>query len=244
MLSLASLLALPDAFLLVAEADTGLALWDALEKHIIADDVVLERLEDHDELAFEGPGASPALERAGGRLPEPGRVEPGEWQGSSVVWWGGGQLTSDGSRVLGPRAVLQRIAVASGLPELPAKAALLLRIAALKPLYGVDLDARCFPQEARLDDRVSFTKGCYIGQEIVARIQSRGAVNRLLVRIRPEREVEPGAEIRLDGRAVGSVTSAAACEATGPLALGLVKRAATEPGTRLEVDGVPAVVER
>ena len=107
--------------------------------------------------------------------------------------------------------------------------------------FGVDMDERTFPAEARLDgSAVSFSKGCYVGQEIVARIESRGAVNRLLVQLEAEAPVEVGEEIAREGRALGSVTSAAVSPRRGPLAMGYVRSKAAEPGTELQIAGRPA----
>jgi folate-binding protein YgfZ len=111
------------------------------------------------------------------------------------------------------------------------------RIEAGVPRMGVDIDERTIPQEAGLErDAVSFTKGCFVGQELVCRIDTRGHVNRFLRRVRGT-GLRAGAEVRLDGRAVGHVTSAA-----GEVALAMLRREA-EPGARVEVDGRDATVE-
>ncbi len=101
---------------------------------------------------------------------------------------------------------------------------------------------RNFPQEARLDHAVSQTKGCYIGQEIVARIYSRGAVKKILVKLQTEAPVQRGDAISVGATVLGEVTSAAVSPENGPLALGYVKVAQSTPGTALEVGGVPGVV--
>jgi folate-binding Fe-S cluster repair protein YgfZ len=85
-------------------------------------------------------------------------------------------------------------------------------------------------------------KGCYLGQEIVARVDSRGAVKRLLVQIRTERLVSPGAMISSDEVGSGEVTSAVVSPASGPLALGYVRSQHARPGTRLRVGESEGVV--
>jgi folate-binding protein YgfZ len=86
----------------------------------------------------------------------------------------------------------------------------LLRIRAATPRMGIEIDDRVLPAEAGLTDRaVSFTKGCYPGQEPVARLHYRGHVNRRLRVLDVEGEVEYGAEITYDDKVVGRVTSAA-----------------------------------
>jgi len=85
-----------------------------------------------------------------------------------------------------------------------------LRIRARTPRWGRELDGRVLPAEAGLDERaISFTKGCYPGQEPVARLRHRGHVNRSLRVLEVEGSVEPGAELRHEGTSVGRVTSVA-----------------------------------
>jgi len=113
------------------------------------------------------------------------------------------------------------------------------RIEAGVPRMGADLDERTIPQEAGLErDAVSFTKGCFVGQELVCRIDTRGHVNRNLRRLRTANEtLLPGVEITFEGRTVGSVTSAA-----GSVALAMVRRE-VEPGAVVDANGVHARVE-
>jgi tRNA-modifying protein YgfZ len=81
--------------------------------------------------------------------------------------------------------------------------------------------------EANLWADVSFTKGCYIGQEIIARMESRGRMAKKLVTLRASEPVEPGADITADGKKVGTITSAAVGP-HGPVALGYLKTAVLE----------------
>jgi aminomethyltransferase len=92
--------------------------------------------------------------------------------------------------------------------------------------------------ETRLDALVSYTKGCYIGQETVARVKYRGHVNRALsgLLIEGERVPGEGAQVTVDGKEVGRVTSAVRSIALGrPIALGYVRREHFEPGTAVTV---------
>jgi folate-binding protein YgfZ len=110
-----------------------------------------------------------------------------------------------------------------------------LRIERGVPRYGIDLDESVIPQEAGLNERaVSFTKGCYVGQETVARLHYRGRPNRHLRGLRLERPGEPGEELRSGERVLGRLSSCAVSPALGPIALALVRREA-EPGTRVAV---------
>jgi folate-binding protein YgfZ len=100
------------------------------------------------------------------------------------------------------------------------------RIHAGVPRLGVDIDERTIPQEAFLDDdAVSFTKGCFVGQELVCRIDTRGRVNRYLRKVEIEGDAPPaGAELVRDDKPVGTVTSAA-----GDVALAMVRREVEPP---------------
>jgi tRNA-modifying protein YgfZ len=113
-----------------------------------------------------------------------------------------------------------------------------------RPRYGVDLDDSVIPQEADLNDRaVSLTKGCYVGQETVARLFYRGKPNRRLRGLRLAEPVWTGAEITFGDRVVGRVGSVAHSPALGPLALALVRREAP-PGSHVRVghDAIQGVV--
>jgi tRNA-modifying protein YgfZ len=155
-----------------------------------------------------------------------------------VLWIGEGELTRGGLRALAPRAVVDALAARLGLRVLADAEAEVLRIDAAIPALGRDVTSRNFPQEARLERAVSFKKGCYVGQEIVARIQSRGAVNRVLVKLATAARVAPGSDVAQDGVVIGQVTSSAESPATGALALAYVKVEHAVPGQRVAVSGV------
>jgi folate-binding protein YgfZ len=121
-----------------------------------------------------------------------------------------------------------------------------LRIEHGRPRYGVDLDDTVIPQEAGLNERaVSFTKGCYVGQETVARLYYRGKPNRDLRGLRLSGPAERGDELTLDARVVGRLGSVADSPAFGPIALALVRREAP-PGATVTVgaDGISAEVTK
>ncbi|HZO97500.1 MAG TPA: hypothetical protein VFB42_09025 [Gaiellaceae bacterium] len=110
-----------------------------------------------------------------------------------------------------------------------------LRILARTPRWGRELDGGILPAEAGLDERaVSFTKGCYPGQEPLARLRNRGHVNRTLRVLELDGEARPADEVRYEGRAVGRVTSA-----VPGLALAYV-RVEVPDGAELEVGGARA----
>jgi tRNA-modifying protein YgfZ len=135
--------------------------------------------------------------------------------------------------------------VAAGAHELPEAEAEVLRVESGRPRYGVDLDESVIPQEAGLNERaVSFTKGCYVGQETVARLFYKGRPNRHLRGLRLSGPVAAGVALRLGERDVGTLTSSVVSPTLGPIGLALVRREA-EPGAELEIagdDGVTATV--
>jgi folate-binding protein YgfZ len=119
-----------------------------------------------------------------------------------------------------------------------------LRVEHGRPRYGVDLDDSVIPQEAGLNDRaVSFTKGCYVGQETVARLFYRGKPNRHLRGLRLSAPVAPGTPLALGDREVGRVGTAVEHPELGPIALAIVRREAP-PGSVLRAgdDGASAEV--
>ena len=107
------------------------------------------------------------------------------------------------------------------------------------PRQGFDTDERTIPQEAGLERvAVSFTKGCFVGQELVCRIDTRGHVNRNLRRLRAASgSMARGEAVAFEGREVGEVTSAA-----GSVALAMLRRE-VEPGAQITAGAVEAVVE-
>jgi folate-binding protein YgfZ len=131
-----------------------------------------------------------------------------------------------------------------GASAVSEQAAECLRVERGRPRYGVDIDASTIPQEAGLNERaVSFTKGCYVGQETVARLHWRGKPNRHLRGLRLSAPVATGEELRLGERSVGHVGGVAASPALGSIALALVRREAA-PGDTVAVgdEGVNAQV--
>jgi folate-binding protein YgfZ len=112
------------------------------------------------------------------------------------------------------------------------------RIESGVPLYGVDFDESNFPQEVGRDrEAISFTKGCYLGQETVARIDALGHVNQRIVGVAFSGDGLPtlGTELTLAGTKVGQITTAAFSPALNrPLALAMVRREANMTGTRLK----------
>jgi folate-binding protein YgfZ len=129
------------------------------------------------------------------------------------------------------RALLAR----SDAVEVSEAAVEILRVESGRPRFGREMTTATIPQEAGIDERaVSFTKGCYIGQETVARLHYKGKPNRHLRALRLESPAADGEAIMLGEREVGRVGTAVLSPVHGPVALAVVRREA-EPGTRVEV---------
>ena len=137
----------------------------------------------------------------------------------------------------------------AGAVEASASAAEICRVEGGRPLFMTDMHEDTIPLEAGIEDRaISLTKGCYVGQEIIIRVLHRGhgRVARRLVglTLEPGAGVPPPQQVLKSGaKEIGAITSAVESPALGrPVALGYVHRDFVEPGTSLEVSGIPASV--
>jgi tRNA-modifying protein YgfZ len=177
----ANVLCRPDYFLLDVEPEARESLYQHLDRFIIADDVTLEDLTDATAtIAVEGPLAAEVLERAGAPLPETDYSSL-DWGDSLVA-----RLNSTGSPgffIFAPtsekHAWISRLEAAGAEPA-DAEAARVVRIEHGKPRFGEDISERFLAQEANQPHALHFSKGCYLGQEIVERVRSRGQIHRVL----------------------------------------------------------------
>jgi folate-binding protein YgfZ len=132
----------------------------------------------------------------------------------------------------------------AGAPEVSAEAVEILRIEAGTPRFGAEMDSATMPAEAGIvEAAVNFEKGCYIGQETVARLHYRGKPNRHLRGLRLSAPAASGATLALGDKAVGTVGGSCISPVHGPIALAILRREA-EPDAELSVgeDGVTARV--
>lgn len=212
-------------------------LRETFDRYLIMEDAeVTDASAEHGWILAAGP-------RSAG-IVEAGRGVAGV-EAARVDWTG-----LDGAALVAPRgavdAALAALIAAGGTPTSP-EAWEALRVEHNVPRFGVDFDAENYPQEASLEDRaVSFSKGCYLGQETVFMLQMRGHAKKRLVQIEIEGEddVPAGAEVSLpEGGAVGHVTSRARSpRAPGVIALGYVKYKHATQGAALRVAGRAASV--
>jgi folate-binding protein YgfZ len=208
------------------------ALFDTIRRFKIGYDVELhKRTLESALVSLIGPRAR---EAAGGDAAGLGTNEHDNARGDLGVL-----VTTDvGVDVICPAdeapTVLERLQQAGAVPVDEADAEV-LRVERGRPRYGVDLDETVIPQEAGLNERaVSFTKGCYVGQETVARLHYKGKPNRHLRGLRLSAPAATGAALRLGEREVGRLGSVVASPRLGPIALAIVRREAA-PGDVLAV---------
>ena len=240
---------------LETEADGFDAIRTRLERYVIADDVRLEPIGARfARLALEGPAAPALLTRALGRAPAlaPECGADFELAGAPLVavasGWSGApafQLYVPGDAADAVVAALRAAAEPGTLCEGDEAVLEILRIEAGVPRQGRELTEKVLPPElgAWMPRAVSTTKGCYTGQEIVARLLSRGAERHRLVALRFGAEpAAPGTELRAAGKVVGEVTSSARSQQAGAIGLGFVTRPWDAPGSALELAGDRAEV--
>ena len=226
-----------------------------LERHIIADDVTLEdRSAEVARIGIEGAAAPRLLARALGEPPQlaPECADDFSCAGHRICVAAFGWSGAPAFQLVAPAGAgpsLQSALRAAAAPDVAlvegdAEVLEILRIEAGIPRLHRELDEGVLPAEAGLMARaVSLEKGCYTGQEIVARIHSRGAESHHLVALRfADAEPAAGTELRAGGRVVGSVTSSCRSAAAGPIGLGFVRRPFDTEGSELEADGVVARV--
>lgn len=152
-------------------------------------------------------------------------------------------ITGDSYFIMGDSAerdVLQQSLLDAELTPVDEEAFEYLRIEGGRPRLGRELTQDYIPLEAGLWDDVSFNKGCYTGQEIIARMESRGRLAKKLALIQLESPVEPGTKITSKGKSVGTITSAADGPA-GVRALGYVKTSALDEGSSFRAGPVPII---
>ena len=239
-----------DSIDLETNAETTLSLYQELDKYLIADDVTIEDFTEHTgTVGVHGPKSAELLQEVCGfdvrDLPEyhnlidevDGRrivcvssSETGEvgynlhTTSESMEWLWDTILTK--GRAFGAEPV--------GLTALNS-----LRIEAGIPQFGAELDDSIFPGEAELERAISFEKGCYIGQEIVARMKYRGHPNRLLRGFEIASDIPPRSGDRLfDGdKDIGWLTSAVVSPTLGKtIGMGYVRTAFTDEGSEVKVE--------
>jgi folate-binding protein YgfZ len=233
----------PDSLVFDTDAGQGETLLKHLDHYLVCEQVELrDRSQEWAELLLAGPGADDAMTQLFQvSVPQPrlSNLYSG-WNGKHL--WirrvdlvGGGGFLISVSR--SDAAAMAGALAAVGVRRCGVEAVEAARIEQGFPRYGQDLSDKTLPQElARDNQAISFVKGCYLGQETVARIDALGHVNKTLVGLRFSGIVVPplGEELKAGEQVVGQVTSATfSPRLAAPLALGYVKQGHSKPGTRL-----------
>jgi tRNA-modifying protein YgfZ len=232
-----------DELLLDTERSALQEVFNVLWRGRIGHDVeVHKRTLEHGLVSLEGP-RSRAVAEAHGLAATEYSHKAAELDGIPVrliATDAGADVLCEAGRTDDLRAALQ----ARGAVAVSEEATEARRVERGRPRYGIDLDDTVIPQEAGLNDRaVSFTKGCYVGQETVARLHYRGKPNRHLRGLRLSGPAVTGDALRLGDREVGRLGTVAVSPRLGPIALALVRREA-EPGATVSAGegGVSAEV--
>jgi len=227
----------PDGLLLLTERETLQPLWERLRTGGLGWDAVIhKRTLELERIELLGPGSDAVAIAAGFTVPDD-RAEHA-CTTDAVRSYRGLELLVEAAAAAGAR---ERLLGAGAVPAGPALAEI-VRVEAGRPRWGRELDESTMPAEAAMTERaVSFTKGCYVGQETVARLHWKGRPNRVLRTLEPAAPVAAGATISGGGRELGAVGSAVISPSRGPLALALLRREA-EPGDIVDVAGITASV--
>jgi tRNA-modifying protein YgfZ len=238
------ILAVDGELLLDTERASLQALFDMIRRYKVGYDVELhKRTVERGLLSLIGPAAAGPCGAAALNARDEHTNQPLELDGIDVL----AVRTDVGIDLICDAADIERLNAAlieRGAQVVSEAASEVLRVESGRPRFGLDMDDTTIPQEAALNERaVSFTKGCYVGQETVARLFYRGKPNRHLRGLRLSAPAQTGEELHLGERVVGRVGSSLVSPVFGPIALALLRREA-EPGATVSVgeDGATAVV--
>jgi folate-binding protein YgfZ len=249
--------ALKNRLLTLSHASLRQRTVETLDKYIIMDDVTLEDVTDKlGSLAIEGPFAAKMLDKAYGiDLEEFADLDirsvhidsmPCEIIRRSHFGYAGAEIIAPRKSLIQLwENLLALVRLRGGLP-IGMKTLESLRLEAGIPFYPADFNDTVIPHEAAVETtHISFTKGCYTGQEIVERVRSRGQVNRLRVKLKFSTPEPPPFATRLsaEGKEVGIITSSAFSPKFGAaIGMGYSRREHNAPGATLEFDGGTAEV--
>jgi folate-binding protein YgfZ len=239
-----TLLAFDDHILLDTEPELREKVAQHIRRYIVADQVEPEDVTASTcSIALEGPESAAVLAKAGGTAPG-GDYQHVLWDETIVARVSlAGQPGFRIYAAAGAAGSIVNRLIGAGAQAASAEDARVVRIENGRPRYGEDIRDTSLPQETGQMHAVSFSKGCYLGQEIVERIRAQGHVNRKLVRLGLDSVPPAGAALSVDGAEVGEITSSAQAPAGGgAVALAYVRAVYATPGQALAAGDIPAVV--
>ena len=242
-----------DYLLVTTDREQAPAIAEIFDRYIIMDDVEVADISDKlAAIAVAGPKAREVLTAASLDVSqlEPGQVIDALWRDIGISVARSAQPPMDGFEIWfaaeNVDTIWEALVSAEATPA-GSDALELYRIAKGIPRFGVDLRERDLPQETGQQQALNFAKGCYIGQEIVERIRSRGNVHRMFAGFEIQGDPPPpGTKVRANDKDVGETTSAARVPfASGErtLALGYVRREAAPPGATVQIGERSATVQ-
>jgi folate-binding protein YgfZ len=227
-------------------------LLEVFDHYIIMDDVEVENIsEKFSAIGISGAKSSDVLQSVGIQIADmlPLELQDLAWNQVSLTLIRGEKERRESYEIWGAPENAQKLRdalVHGGALPIGAEALELYRIALGIPRYSQDIRERDLPQETGQARALNFSKGCYVGQEIVERIRSRGAVHRTFVGFMFEGALPPvGTKVQVDGKDVGEITSAASLPLKSGhqgVALGYIRREAVSLGKEILADGKKAVV--
>ena len=225
----ANVFCLADSILLDTEPETAPVVYGHLDKYIIADDVTLEDLTPQlTTIVLQGPQAGAVLLTLGAPQPE-ALYDHVEWSDRRVA-----RIGETGFYIMALKAERHSLVEAlesAGAIAADAEAYRLVQLEHGTPRYGEDISERFLAQEANQPQALHFQKGCYLGQEIVERVRSRGQVHRLLMPVEIDSTTVPAPGTKLPW---GEITSAAFSPTLGKVvALAYVRTELAKAGTEL-----------
>lgn len=234
-----------DSLVIDTDQSQSEKLLATFDHYIIMDDVEITNISDKlTAIGIAGPKVRKVLRAAGFEI---GELEPRQfvdviWQNVAVTVVRGDNASVESYELWLPpdQVTLLRDALLKvGATPVGTTALELLRIAAGIPRYGQDIRERDLPQETEQQRALHFSKGCYIGQEIVERIRSRGSVHRKFTGFEVQGPLPAvGAKIQTDGRDIGEITSVASlpvADGERSVALGYIRREVAIPGKQFQL---------
>ncbi|MDA2935196.1 hypothetical protein MYX82_12775 [Acidobacteria bacterium AH-259-D05] len=240
----------PEAIIIDVAADLLTVTLQTFEKYMVMDEVYLKDISGATaHVSVQGPAASSLVEElfSDSAPSKQYAVREVSWQNESLWLIRKEELAESGFEMISPQAVANSLRSAIlekgsrlGMLEISQEARNILRMEAGIPWYGVDMDENRYPMEARLEEAISLTKGCYIGQEVVAKATHIGGVSNLLMGLKIQESYLPSKDSRVlntEGTQIGTITSAVfspRCEC--PIAFAYLKRAFAQPGQICQVE--------